>query len=196
LAKEDEDKKPKEKPKGKKTKDKGGEEKPKEKKIEVKEDFKYIVRIAETDLDGYKGVVHALTKIPGVGLRIANIMADRAKVPRNEIMGNLSDEQVDALIESLDQLPETAPDWLLNRQKDLETGDDLHLTSTELMTYFRDDINRLKKIRCYRGIRHERGKKVRGQRTRANGRRGLALGVVKGKAKAQTTSTTGKKEEK
>ena len=35
----------------------------------------------------------------------------------------------------------------------------------------------MKKIRCYRGIRHETGQKVRGQRTRSNGRTGLTLGV-------------------
>ena len=53
------------------------------------------------------------------------------------------------------------------------------------------DINRLKKIRCYRGIRHEKGKKVRGQRTRSNGRTGLTLGVMKaGKGGAQAKAAT------
>jgi len=42
-----------------------------------------------------------------------------------------------------------------------------------------DDINRMKRIRSYKGIRHEKGKKVRGQRTRSNGRKGLAVGVIK-----------------
>jgi small subunit ribosomal protein S13 len=45
----------------------------------------------------------------------------------------------------------------------------------------KDDINRLKMIRCYRGVRHESGHKVRGQRTRSNGRKGLTLGVSKNK---------------
>ncbi len=37
----------------------------------------------------------------------------------------------------------------------------------------------MKMIRCYRGIRHEQGQKVRGQRTRSNGRTGLTVGVTK-----------------
>ena len=44
-----------------------------------------------------------------------------------------------------------------------------------------DDINRMKKIKSYKGIRHASGHKVRGQRTYSNGRRGLALGVSKRK---------------
>ena len=47
----------------------------------------------------------------------------------------------------------------------------------------RDDINVMKKIRSYRGIRHERGLPVRGQRTRAHGRVGLALGVSRREAR-------------
>jgi len=70
---------------------------------------------------------------------------------------------------------------MLNRQKDFESGDDIHLVSTELDMIVRDDINRMRMIRCYKGIRHEGGHKVRGQRTRSNGRKGLTLGVSKKK---------------
>ncbi len=45
-----------------------------------------------------------------------------------------------------------------------------------------DDINLLKKIRAYRGIRHETGQKVRGQRTKSTGRTGLIVGVKRKKA--------------
>ncbi|HOW33966.1 MAG TPA: 30S ribosomal protein S13, partial [Methanoregulaceae archaeon] len=44
-----------------------------------------------------------------------------------------------------------------------------------------EDINLLRKIRCYRGIRHETGQKVRGQRTKSTGRTGLTVGVKKKK---------------
>ena len=53
----------------------------------------------------------------------------------------------------------------------------------------RDEINILKKIRSYRGIRHERGLPVRGQRTRANSRTGLTLGVSKKRALAKSSSS-------
>jgi len=51
----------------------------------------------------------------------------------------------------------------------------------DLEIVLKDDLNRLKMIRCYRGVRHETGHKVRGQRTRSNGRKGLTLGVSKAK---------------
>jgi len=76
---------------------------------------------------------------------------------------------------------EYAPNWAINRQADYETGEDQHIVSTDLDIVLKDDINRLKMIRCYRGVRHESGHKVRGQRTRSNGRKGLTLGVSKNK---------------
>lgn len=192
----DDEKKKEGKAKGKKGKAKQPEPvgPTKDPKEPVKEDFKYIVRIAETDLDGYKSVELALTRIRGVGRRTAIVITDLVGVPRSEKIGNLEDEQISALANALTEHQETAPSWMMNRQADVDTGDDLHLFASELMAFFRDDINRLKKIRCYRGMRHEKGKKVRGQRTRSNGRKGLTLGVMKaGKGGAQAAPAKGAK---
>jgi small subunit ribosomal protein S13 len=71
--------------------------------------------------------------------------------------------------------------WMLNRQKDLVTGENKHLLGQDILLTLREDLNTLKKIRCYRGIRHERGLKVRGQRTKSTGRRGSTIGVSKKK---------------
>ena len=54
---------------------------------------------------------------------------------------------------------------------------------TDIDMRLRDEINIMKKIRSYRGIRHERGLPARGQRTRANNRKGLSLGVSKKREK-------------
>ena len=70
---------------------------------------------------------------------------------------------------------------MLNRRKDYETGEDVHFVSIDISTKVEDDFNRMKKIKSYKGVRHQSGHKVRGQRTYSNGRRGLALGVSKGK---------------
>ena len=78
---------------------------------------------------------------------------------------------------AVENIHEILPNWMMNRQKDFDTGDDMHLAASEVQMARRDDINRLKKIRCYKGIRHERGHKVRGQRLKSNGRTGLVLGV-------------------
>jgi small subunit ribosomal protein S13 len=76
---------------------------------------------------------------------------------------------------------ETVPLWMLNRQRDLETGDELHLTGQQVSLTLEDDINRLRTMKCYRGVRHASGNKVRGQRGRSNGRGGLTLGVSRKK---------------
>jgi small subunit ribosomal protein S13 len=65
----------------------------------------------------------------------------------------------------------------------METGKDIHLIGPQIDMNLRDEINIMKKIRCYRGIRHERGLRVRGQRTRGNNREGLSLGVSKQRQK-------------
>ncbi|HID25012.1 MAG TPA: 30S ribosomal protein S13 [Thermoplasmata archaeon] len=142
-----------------------------------KKDFKYIVRLADTDLDGEKKVLYALTGIKGINLHMSAAIADKACIPRMENIGNLSDEQVAKLQEIVSNLTNYVPGWMVNRRKDFFTGENKHIIGADIARVLRDDINRLKKIRAYRGIRHELGLAVRGQRTRSNRRQGLALGV-------------------
>src|SRR2546421_1250834 len=150
------------------------------KKLEgVKEDFRYIVRMANTDLDGTRSVGSALTAIPGFGIRVSEAVADLADVPRAERLGNLSEDQTDKIEATLSKLGELFPPWMVNRPKDWESGLDLHLVGSEVEVRLRDDINLMKMIRSYKGVRHETGQKVRGQRTRSNGRTGLTVGVTK-----------------
>jgi len=139
--------------------------------------FKYIVRLANTDLDGHRPLAYALTDIKGVGRRTALSIVRMVGFDPKRRIGDLSDEEVEKLAEVLSELSNRLPGWHMNRQRDYETGKNIHLISADVDVYRNDDINRLKKIRCYRGIRHETGQKVRGQRTRSNGRTGLTLGV-------------------
>lgn len=149
--------------------------------VEEHEEFKYIVRIADTNIDGNFRVDYGLSHIKGIGIRVAAQVARAAQIPIHRKIGDLSDEEIEKLAGIIGEIPSHLPSWMLNRQKDYESGENLHLYSTELALYHREDINRLKKIRSYRGIRHETGQKVRGQRTRSNGREGLAVGVVRKK---------------
>lgn len=146
---------------------------------EASPDFKYIVRLANTDLDGNRSTVFALAGIKGIGLRVANMVTGLMGVPRRAKIGDLSDEQVEELASILDNLPQHLPAWSLNRRKDYWTGENTQVIGADLDMRRREDINRLKMIRAYRGIRHETGQKVRGQRTRSNGRSGLSVGVVR-----------------
>ncbi|MHB8605036.1 MAG: 30S ribosomal protein S13 [Thermoplasmatota archaeon] len=144
-------------------------------------DFKYIVRIANTDLKGEQEIEPGLANIKGIGIRTAGIIATKAGVPRYGKVGDLTDAQIAKLADLVAQLPENAPHWMLNRVRDLESGEDTHVIGAELEGKKRDDLNRLKKIQAYRGVRHATGQKVRGQRSRSNGRTGLTVGVIKQK---------------
>ncbi|MGY5853448.1 MAG: 30S ribosomal protein S13, partial [Candidatus Thorarchaeota archaeon] len=61
--------------------------------------------------------------------------------------------------------------------RDRMSGRMLHLTGADLQFAHKNDIDRLRRIRSWRGIRHSLGLKVRGQHTRTTGRHGMAVGV-------------------
>ena len=144
-------------------------------------DFKYIIRIANTDVSGEERLAIALTSIRGVGKRISNAIVKKLELDPNELAGKLDDKNVEDIEESITKLNENVPDWLLNRQKDYDTGGNIHPVSVDLKMLHDDDLNRMKKVKSYKGIRHASGHKVRGQRTYSNGRKGLALGVSRKK---------------
>ena len=164
--------------KDKKKDEKKPEGKPK-KKVDRGDDFKYIVRLSNTDVDGEKNIVYGLTSIKGIGLHMATLITHDIGIDGNKKIGELEDAQIEKIQEAIDNAITNAPRWMLNHRKDVETGEDIHLIGSEIDMKLRDEINILKKIRSYRGIRHERGLRVRGQRTRANNRTGLTLGVSK-----------------
>lgn len=145
------------------------------------QDINYFVRVLNTDLDGTKPVIVALTGIKGVGRHTAQIIAQAAEVPKNVLIGKLDEASVDRIREVVNNYSERIPVWMTNRPKDVYTGAPRHIIGTDLPLVNEDDINILKKIRAYRGIRHETGQKVRGQRTKSTGRTGLIVGVKRKK---------------
>ncbi|WP_011305120.1 30S ribosomal protein S13 [Methanosarcina barkeri] len=145
------------------------------------EEIRHLVRIMNTDLKGAKPVEYALTGLPGIGRRTAILIAKGAGVDPTATLGYLPDEEVAKLDRAIGNFEGIVPSWMLNRQKDLATGQDKHLLGTDILLTFREDINNLKKVRAYRGLRHERGLKVRGQRTKSTGRRGSTVGVSRRK---------------
>jgi len=169
-----------EKPKvAKKDKAEAKKEESSKKKDKKDDDFQYIVRISNTDIDGDKNIVYGLTSIKGIGMHMATLIMEKTGMDRNLKMGKLSESQIKKLQDAIDSIIDDAPKWMLNHRKDYDTGEDLHFIGPEIDMKLRDEINVMKKIRSYRGIRHERGLPARGQRTRANNRHGLTLGVSK-----------------
>ena len=73
------------------------------------------------------------------------------------------------------------PKWFLNRQKCVKDGTWSQVYSNMIDTRLREDLERMKKIRKHRGLRHHFGLKVKGQHTKSTGRTGKTLGVTKKK---------------
>ncbi|WP_099212421.1 30S ribosomal protein S13 [Thermococcus henrietii] len=146
------------------------------------ENFRHIVRVAGVDLDGHKQLRWALTGIKGIGINFATMVLRVAGLDPYMKAGYLTDEQV-KLIEKIleDPVAHGIPAWAVNRPKDYETGRDMHLITAKLVMAWREDVNRLRRIRAYRGIRHELGLPLRGQRTRSNFRHGTTVGVSRRK---------------
>ncbi|MDI6718580.1 MAG: 30S ribosomal protein S13 [Methanomicrobiales archaeon] len=145
------------------------------------EEIKYFVRVRNTDLDGTKSVQTALTRIAGIGRHTAVTIAQIADVDPHAIMGKLDESKVERIRQAVENYAVSVPEWMMNRPKDIYTGETRHLFATEVQLAVDEDVNRMRKIRSYRGIRHETGQKVRGQRTKSTGRTGATVGVKRKK---------------
>ena len=147
------------------------------------ENFKYFVRIANTDLDGKRNISDALRKIKGVNFMFSNMICNMAGMDKNAKTGNLTDEQIKKIDDVVNKpIKYNAPSWMLNRRKDSEDGKDYHAITTNLKFIEETDIKDMKRIRSYKGIRHGLGLPVRGQRTKSNFRKNkgkVSLGVKK-----------------
>lgn len=143
-----------------------------------------IVRIAGKDMRGNLKLSRGLIRVRGLGHTMknvaANAIAEEIGISPHEKVGRLSDEQIERIDKLLTNLQsKNIPPYLLNRRKDPDTGKDVHVIMNDLAFTQRQDIEREKKLYTWKGYRHAYGKKVRGQRTRNTGRKGMALGVMR-----------------
>jgi small subunit ribosomal protein S13 len=113
------------------------------------------------------------------------------KIDKKKKIGELTPEEIKK-IEVFVKNPEV-PNYLINRRSDLETGEDKHLQGTDLELRKDFDIKRLKQIRSYRGLRHNIGLPMRGQRTKSHFRKNRKKGSgIKSKVAKPATVKTGK----
>jgi small subunit ribosomal protein S13 len=145
------------------------------------EEIKYFVRVGTTDLDGTKSVRVALTGIKGVGRHTSTIISRMADVDELAKLGKLDEGSVNRIRAAVEQYGSKIPSWMANRPKDIYTGEAKHLLGGDVALAKDEDVNLMRKIRCYKGIRHETGQKVRGQRTKSTGRTGTTVGVKRKK---------------
>jgi small subunit ribosomal protein S13 len=147
----------------------------------LSEQYENLVRILGNDIHGELNMLIGLRQIKGIGYMFANAMLQVLKINPHQKVGNLTTEQISS-IEKIIEDPKNAdfPIWFLNRRQDIETGDDMHLVTSDIAFNIRNDVEREKALFSWRGYRHMYGLKVRGQRTRCTGRKGGAVGVAKG----------------
>ncbi len=145
------------------------------------QEFRHIVRIAGKDVPGAKKTIIGVGQVKGIGYNFARALLQVLKINPDSNVGFLTESQV-VEIENAMKNPSSVniPSWFLNRQKDMDTGNDFHLITSDVDFTKRNDIEREKGMNSWRGFRHTYGLKVRGQSTRTTGRKGGAVGVKKG----------------
>jgi len=143
---------------------------------------KVFFRKLRSQVDGNAKIEYGLTQIRGVGRRFAQAIVRVAKIDPDLRIGAIPEKDLNR-IEEIIIAPITngIPAWMVNRKKDIVTGENLHIIGNRLELSVRRDIDRMKRIRSYKGVRHHRGLKVRGQKTKSTGRHGLVVGVIRKK---------------
>ena len=148
--------------------------------------FKEIIRILRSNIDGTLPIRFGLVKIKGVGLRFSQAVLRIANIDPTIRIGLISEKDIKRIEEIIeDPIKNGIPNWMVNRQKDLRTGEYLHITGPRLELTVKRDIERMRRLRSWKGYRHGFGLKVRGQRTRSTGRKGLVVGVIRKKIRRQ-----------
>eukprot|EP00672_Neobodo_designis_P027794 CAMPEP_0174826768 /NCGR_PEP_ID=MMETSP1114-20130205/211_1 /TAXON_ID=312471 /ORGANISM="Neobodo designis, Strain CCAP 1951/1" /LENGTH=153 /DNA_ID=CAMNT_0016060331 /DNA_START=1 /DNA_END=462 /DNA_ORIENTATION=+ len=146
------------------------------------DNFQHIVRVMNTNVDGKRKVAYAFRMIKGIGVRYAHVCVKKAGVDLSRRAGTLTPEEIEKISDVItDPLKYKIPAWFLNRQRDPKTGKTEHVTSNVVDIKLRDDLERMKKVRAHRGVRHMLGLRVRGQHTCTTGRGGKTMGVSRKK---------------
>jgi len=152
----------------------------------MEREIRGIIRIAGKDINGNLSLYRGLTRIRGVGINLgkilANIVLREMKLPDDMKIGALREDEIERLEEILKNPSKyNIYSYLLNRRRDFDTGKDIHIVGSDLMFMTKQDISRGVNTRTWKGYRHSCGQKVRGQRTRTTGRKGLTVGVIRKK---------------
>lgn len=150
--------------------------------IKQEKDFRFILRIFNTNVDGKQKIPYAIRKVRGIGRRFALIVTQKAGLNPNARSGELSEEQIEKIVDVCNNpLKYGIPEWFLNRRKDPKDGTFSQQIANGIDTKLRDDLEKMKRMKLHKGLRHYFGLRVRGQHTCSTGRRGKTVGVDKKK---------------
>ena len=133
-----------------------------------------MARLAGIEMNDKWKLEYALTRINGIGWSLATKIVTDLKIDDSKRIADLSAEDLAGVAGKLDKYP----------------------IEGDLIRRIRGNIQRLRDIGTYRGIRHARGLPVRGQRTRTNARtkRGKrkTVGAFKKEVLAKTAQVAAK----
>ena len=145
-------------------------------------EFKHILRVQNTNINGKQKAPFGLRQIRGLGRRFSVLALKIAQVNLEKRSGEMTEEEIKTVNDIIARPTEyNIPKWFLNRQKDPRDGSYTQLIANGLDTMMREDLERLRKCKNHRGLRHAWGIRVRGQRTKSTGRCGRTLGVTRKK---------------
>jgi len=146
------------------------------------QNFQHILRMCNTNVDGRQKVTVALTRIKGIGRRIATLICKKCDIDLDKRAGELTTDEVNKVVAVLTSpLQFKIPAWMLNRQRDIKDGKSTHVYMNLLDGKLREDMERMKRCRNHRGLRHYWGLKVRGQHTKTTGRGRWLMMMAKNK---------------
>lgn len=128
-----------------------------------------LIRVLGRDIRGDKKLFVGMTQIKGISFAFANAACVILKLDKNKKIQDMSRPEIE-LLENFIKNPKI-PSFMKNRRKDLDDGTDKHIYGEDIKLRRDFDIKRLRKIHSYRGIRHNAGLPVRGQRTRSHFRK-------------------------
>ena len=107
-----------------------------------------MARLSGIELQDNWRVEYALTKLKGIGWSLAGEIIDDLSITKDKRIKDLSNEDLNKIAGRIDDIP----------------------TEGDLARLVKGNTQRLVQTGSYRGIRHQRGLPVRGQRTKTNAR--------------------------
>lgn len=116
------------------------------------------MKIAGTEISDRKHVVISLCGIFGIGKTTAIKILQKVNIPQSTKVKDLNDVEQQSLIDELDN----------------------YTITNDLKRKILNNINRLVSIRCYKGLRLQKGLPARGQRTHTNSKTARRNGVFGG----------------
>lgn len=105
-------------------------------------------RIVGVDIPDHKKIYYSLQAVYGVGQKVASDILELANIDPDKRAKDLTADEVNRIQRALDG----------------------RMLEGDLRRDVNDNVDRLKRIRCYRGLRHIMKLPARGQRTRTNSR--------------------------